>query len=135
MNPFKAAGFGALLYIFLCIVSLSVMYTLGIPFADRVLVFAAPLFCIPLSYFYLRDVPDRQFMESIEVGFLWAVINLILDVLVCVTMFGLGWDFFNSPLVWIKYGELILFTAIIGVLFEGGQEKTPFKEHKNETDW
>ncbi len=131
MNLAKALGLGILLYVILFLVATTVMYALGIPFVGQVLVVAAPLFSIPIVYIYLMGFSEKQFLESIELGFFWIILSLLLDMGVFVYLFESGWDYFNSPLVWLRYGELIFFNAIIGGLVEGTQEKTPLKEHKN----
>lgn len=131
MDLAKALGFGVVLYIILFLVATTVMFMLGIPYVGQVLVFATPLFSIPMSYIYLREFSEKQFMESLELGFFWIILSALLDMGVFVYLFELGWNYFNSPLVWIRYGEFIFFNSIIGALVEGTQEQTPFKEHKN----
>lgn len=131
MNLAKALGLGILLYVILFLVATTVMYVLGIPFVGQVLVVATPLFSIPIAYIYLMELPEKQFLESIELGFFWIILSLLLDIGVFVYLFESGWDYFNSPLVWLRYGEFMFFNAIIGGLVEGTREQTPFKEHKN----
>ena len=119
LNFTKALGLGIVLYVILFLIATIVMYVLGIPHLGQVMVFATPLFSIPLAYIYLRETPEKQFLESLGLGFFWAILTAFLDILVYVYMFGVGWGYFNSVTVWAIYGEIIFFNLIIGSLIEG----------------
>ena len=82
MNLPKALGLGIVLYVILFLISTAVMYLLGIPYLTQVLIFANPLFAIPLSYIYLMEFKEKQLLEAIELGFFWAIITLVLDVII-----------------------------------------------------
>jgi hypothetical protein len=122
MDITKALGLGIVLYSILFLIGSIVMYILGIPFLGQVLVFAAPLFSVPLAYIYLRETAERQFLESLELGFFWAILAIIFDIAVFVYFYGLGWNYFSNLTSWIVYGELIFFNGIIGGLVEGTKE-------------
>ena len=134
MNAPKAFGLGIVLYLILFLVATTAMFLFGIPNTGAVLVIVTPLFCIPLSYFYLEDMQRGHFMESIELGFAWIVLTIVLDIGAFIPLFGLGWSYFDSVLAWVKYGELLFFSVLIGMLLEGAQDRSPFKEYKNNSN-
>ena len=119
LNLAKALGLGVVLYVILFLIATIVMYVLGIPYLGQVMIFATPLFSIPLAYIYLMEVPEKQLLFSLELGFLWAILTAFLDIPVYVYMFNVGWGYFNAATVWAVYGEIIFFNLIIGGLVEG----------------
>ncbi|HLN99153.1 MAG TPA: hypothetical protein VK208_11885 [Pyrinomonadaceae bacterium] len=85
-----------------------------IPYVSRYPAISFPLLLlwIPLAYMLARSylkVTTNKANEGIKLGFVFAVTNLVLDLLVIVLLFKNGLTYFGSLTVWLAY--LILLTA------------------------
>jgi len=85
----------------------------SIPFVSRYPAISFPVLLIwifvayVLARSYLRKVSDPG-SEGLRLGFVFAVVNLILDLLVLVLLFKTGFGYFASLTVWLAYLILIL---------------------------
>jgi hypothetical protein len=86
----------------------------AIPYVSRYPAISFPLLLLWLviAYFlaqsYLKRTTDKA-IEGLRLGLLFAVVNLILDLLVLVLLFKNGFAYFASLTIWLAY--LILVTV------------------------
>ncbi|HEY8186586.1 MAG TPA: hypothetical protein VIF64_10970 [Pyrinomonadaceae bacterium] len=72
-----------------------------------------PLVAYVLARNYLRAVTD-QATEGLKLGFMFAVVNLLLDLLVLVLLFQNGLGYFVSFTVWLAYFILLTVPWLVG---------------------
>ena len=86
----------------------------AIPYVSRFPLISFPLLIVwlPLTYLlarnYLKMTTDPS-SEGPKLGFVFAVVNLLLDLLVLVLLFKNGFTYFASLTVWLAY--IILLTV------------------------
>lgn len=62
---------------------------------------------------YLRLAPDKA-SEGLKLGVVLAVINLLLDLVVLVSLLKAGFGYFASLTVWVAYTMLIVVPWLVG---------------------
>lgn len=86
----------------------------SIPYISRYPAISFPVLIVwvlvayALSRNYLRAATDKA-SEGLKLGLVFAVVNLLLDLLVLAILFKNGFEYFVSLTVWLAY--LILFTV------------------------
>jgi hypothetical protein len=99
-----------------------------IPYVSRYPAISFPLLVawILLGYLlargYLKTVDDKA-NEGLRLGFVFAVVNLLLDLLVIVWLFRNGLGYFPSFTVWLAYFLLLIVPWLTGrFLASAGRE-------------
>jgi len=66
-----------------------------------------------LSRNYLKMAPDKA-NEGLRLGLMFAVVNLVLDLLILLLLFKNGFSYFASLTVWIAYFILLIVPWLVG---------------------
>lgn len=91
----------------------------SIPYVSRYPAISFPVLIVwllvayALSRNYLRTATDKA-SEGLKLGLLFAVVNLLLDLLVLVILFKNGFDYFVSLTVWLAYLILFIVPWLVG---------------------
>ena len=72
-----------------------------------------PVLIYLLARSYLKAVPDPD-AEGLKLGFTFAVVNFVLDLVVLVILLKAGFGYFVSLTVWVSYLMLLLIPWLIG---------------------
>lgn len=116
-NLKKAILLGVLMWILLFVASGIVMNTLGRETIGMVLIFVGPLISIPIAYCYLKTTINPDMLkEGFKLGVTWAILAFILDLVIMVFAFGLGFGYYKAWTLWVGYGEMIGFCTLVGYL-------------------
>jgi len=62
---------------------------------------------------YLKTASDKA-NEGLKLGLMFAVLNLVLDLLILVVLFKNGFGYFASLTVWLAYSILLLLPWFVG---------------------
>jgi len=91
----------------------------AIPFVSRYPAISFPVLIIWLliAYLlagrYLRAATDEA-SEGLRLGLMFAVVNLLLDLLILVLLFKNGFGYFASFTVWLAYFILLIVPWLVG---------------------
>lgn len=91
----------------------------SIPFVSRYPAISFPLLVVWIfgAYLfarrYLKGI-DNKSAEGLRLGFVFAVTNLLLDLLVIVWLFKNGFGYFPSVTVWLAYFILLIVPWLTG---------------------
>jgi hypothetical protein len=91
----------------------------SIPYVSRYPAISFPVLIIWLliAYLlarnYLRTATDKA-GEGLKLGLIFAVVNLILDLLILVLLFKNGFSYFESLTVWLAYFILLIVPWLAG---------------------
>ena len=66
-----------------------------------------------LSKSYLRATAQKA-AEGLKLGFVLALVNILLDLLVIVLAFKAGWSFFSYASLWLAYNSLLVIPWLTG---------------------
>ena len=90
-----------------------------IPFVSRYPAISFPVLIIwlliayVLAKNYLKNATDKT-NEGLQLGLMFAVVNLVLDLLILVLLFKNGLSYFASLTVWLAYFILLLVPWLVG---------------------
>ena len=91
----------------------------SIPYVSRYPAISFPLLVVwpVLGYLlarsYLRAAGDKA-SEGLKLGLLFALVNLVLDLLILVLLFKNGLGYFRSLTVWLAYFILLIVPWLVG---------------------
>lgn len=91
----------------------------AIPFVSRYPAISFPLLILwiagtyLIARSYLKTVANKS-EEGLRLGFVFALVNLLLDVLVIVWLFKNGLGYFPSVTVWLAYFLLVIVPWLTG---------------------
>jgi len=92
----------------------------AIPFVSRYpaisfpLLFAWPILTYLLARNYLKKTIGDRATEGLKLGFMFAVVNFLLDLLVLVILFKNGFAFFAYLTIWLAYFILLIVPWLTG---------------------
>ena len=66
-----------------------------------------------LARSYLKAAQDKE-REGIRLGFMFVIVNFVLDLVVLVFLLKAGFDYFVSASVWFAYLSLVLIPWLTG---------------------
>jgi hypothetical protein len=66
---------------------------------------------------YLEQAPDKA-DEGLKLGFIFSVVNVLLDLLVLVILLKAGFNYFISLTVWVGYLLLLVIPWLVGLLLK-----------------
>lgn len=72
-----------------------------------------PLLGYLLSRSYLKTASDKA-SEGFKLGLMFALVNLVLDLLILVLLFKNGFGYFASVTVWLAYFILLIVPMLVG---------------------
>ena len=125
LNAGKTIGYGFLIWLSGFVWGSIVFMTpvlegiLPIPYVSRNPAISFPIL---LMWFFLTTFLARRMLRSasepaaagIKLGVIFAVLNILLDLLILVLAFNAGFGFFASMSVWIAYAILLLIPILTG---------------------
>ena len=91
-----------------------------IPFVSRYpaisfpLLFAWPVLAYLLARSYLKTTSGDKAAEGLKLGFTFAIVNFLLDLLVLVILFKNGFAFFAYLTIWLAYFILLIVPWLTG---------------------
>ena len=91
----------------------SIPYISRYPAISFPLLVVWPLMAYVLARNYLRATTDPA-AEGLKLGFMFAIVNLLLDLLVLVLLFQNGFGYFVSLTVWLAYFILLIVPYLAG---------------------
>ena len=121
----KALGFAVLIWVVgfvwgsIVFMTPTLKNVAAIPYVSKNPAISFPLLLIlPVLIFllarsYLKDVPDPE-AEGLKLGFIFAVVNLVLDLVVLVILLKAGFGYFVSLTVWVAYLMLLIIPWLVG---------------------
>jgi len=92
----------------------------AIPFVSRYpaisfpLLFAWPILAYLLARSYLKQISGDKAAEGLKLGFTFALVNFLLDLLVLVILFKNGVAFFAYLTIWLAYFILLIVPWLTG---------------------
>ena len=78
------------------------------------LLFAWPILAYLLARSYLKETSGDQAGEGLKLGFTFALVNFLLDLLVLVILFKNGFAFFAYLTIWLAYFILLIVPWLTG---------------------
>lgn len=66
-------------------------------------------------YYYFRQKPKSPLIDGLLLGMLLAIITFIIEILLLVYGFGMGWEIYLFWMVWVQY-LLVAISPIIAAL-------------------
>ena len=66
-------------------------------------------------YYYFRQKPKNPLIDGLLLGVLLAIITFIIEILLLVYGFGMGWEIYLFWIVWIQY-LVVIISPIIAAL-------------------
>ena len=91
----------------------AIPYVSRYPLISFPLLILWPLIAYVLARSYLKRSEDKS-NEGLKLGFVFAVVNFILDLLVLVLLFKNGFSYFASLTVWLAYFILLTVPWLTG---------------------
>jgi uncharacterized membrane protein (DUF373 family) len=91
----------------------------SIPYVSRYPAISFPVLIIwlliacLLARNYLKTATDKA-SEGLKLGLMFAVVNLILDLMILVLLFKNGLGYFESLTVWLAYFILLIVPWLVG---------------------
>jgi hypothetical protein len=91
----------------------SIPYVSRFPAISFPLLIIWPLIGYVLARSYLKTATDKA-SEGFKLGLMFALVNLVLDLLILVLLFKNGFSYFASLTVWLAYFILLLVPWLTG---------------------
>jgi hypothetical protein len=119
MNLKQATIAGLITYFIIFIIGSILLFGLGISmnlFGIVMLLIMPFVIFLIAKYLYFNKIKVRQRIEGLYLGIYWLVIAILLDIIILVYGFNIGWNYFLKA-NWtmpVGYAEYVIFAFLAG---------------------
>lgn len=98
-----------------------VLAIVGRELIGHVMIFLVPFLTLIPGHIYLKKYYGLK--EGLVLGLTWMILIITLDFPIMVYFFDNGFAYFSYWTIWVGHIEMIMTTAILGIIYEKSYEK------------